>query len=678
MQIRIQTCLSPTQPSVLPRVAESLANAIRVARQNDVSLSFTRWSIAYLAQAPQLSVATKDELIAACGSALSVDFCFFGTSVEPAEAHRRMADQTKAEFVLLLPPDSLVEPRFFVKMASFFATHPDAGLVQARTAPLAQTGSYDPATLEINDCSETDTLMLSAAALHACDGFDTALCNRLRKLGMKNRHLPDCVVFMPQRCNAIQAEEMPKAPMAPAVDELFARIRATVHEDSVLHRTVAAYLDTRKNAPRVQKFPFLSIVTRTQGTRPEKLAELLLCLCGQSCDDFELLLMLHRADADAWLATKRLVDELPARVRARTRMIRVENGGRTTPLNVGFAEARGRYIAALDDDDLIFSHWVEAFYNLSLIAPDRILHTYAVGQDWKEQGNAYAPQAAPLLDTAFCTDFALLPQMRLNYCPFCTLAFPAYIYHEWGIHFDESLSTTEDWDYLMRSAALAGVADARTVTFLYRRWKDGDNSIDRHAYTEWRENHRRVMTRIEQGPLLVTGNDLQDVLQPSPFDPPKASEAEFYCDTGNGFTADGMWARDRSYDDPQFGLCYRPKEGSALVHALRFDPRHFAALTLTELAIRLLTADRKAIDIPLGQIETNGLRIDERIVFLQNDPQIILHLKQPVTLSAVLLHYREQPYVSDADTDVYLRTVGCKNAGSENRLLGAIKRIFKR
>ncbi len=45
--------------------------------------------------------------------------------------------------------------------------------------------------------------------------------------------------------------------------------------------------------------------------------------------------------------------------------ILVDHGGRTTPLNVGLPQARGDYVAILDDDDFVFAHWVETFQSLS-------------------------------------------------------------------------------------------------------------------------------------------------------------------------------------------------------------------------------------------------------------------------------------------------------------------------
>ena len=46
--------------------------------------------------------------------------------------------------------------------------------------------------------------------------------------------------------------------------------------------------------------PFLSIVTRTQGRRPQCLEDMLTCLAGQTVRDFEVVLMCHQVDESSW------------------------------------------------------------------------------------------------------------------------------------------------------------------------------------------------------------------------------------------------------------------------------------------------------------------------------------------------------------------------------------------
>ncbi|HVF19852.1 MAG TPA: hypothetical protein VNA14_06385, partial [Mycobacteriales bacterium] len=76
-------------------------------------------------------------------------------------------------------------------------------------------------------------------------------------------------------------------------DDLLARTAFAAH--GPLHRLLARLRGRAVAAPvppggdRDAGRPFLSVLTRTQGRRPETLRELLLCLAAQTSDDFELL-----------------------------------------------------------------------------------------------------------------------------------------------------------------------------------------------------------------------------------------------------------------------------------------------------------------------------------------------------------------------------------------------------
>lgn len=82
--------------------------------------------------------------------------------------------------------------------------------------------------------------------------------------------------------------------------------------------------------------PFLSVVTRTQGKRLHALRETLLCLAAQTCTDFEILIVAHKVAPELQPALGQVLEQLPDWLRARTRRLAVDEGGRTRPLNVGF------------------------------------------------------------------------------------------------------------------------------------------------------------------------------------------------------------------------------------------------------------------------------------------------------------------------------------------------------
>lgn len=258
------------------------------------------------------------------------------------------------------------------------------------------------------------------------------------------------------------------------------------------------------------KRPFLSVVTRTQGKRPEMLREALLSLGAQTDDDFEVLLIGHKLNEDQHTLITQLIEEMPQGLQDRIRFIKLDHGNRSTPLNIGFAYAHGEYISILDDDDLTFDNWVEAFHTAAREKPGRILHAYTVAQDWEVvNSDCGLPglRAASALKNMFCKDFVMIKQLEMNICPPGGLSFPAYVFQELGIIFDETLDTTEDWDFLMRASFITGVTDIRIPTFVYRLWTNAENSSTLHDQTEWKKNYGRIQDKFVSMPVILPADE---------------------------------------------------------------------------------------------------------------------------------------------------------------------------
>jgi Glycosyltransferase like family 2 len=249
--------------------------------------------------------------------------------------------------------------------------------------------------------------------------------------------------------------------------------------------------------------PFLSVLVRTQGRRGAELADVLICLAAQSCDDFEVLLLPH----DAAQADREVLDDmvsaLATALQQRVRVLPVDGGGRSRPLTIGIARARGRYIAVLDDDDLVLGHWVAAFRDAALRAPGMILRSVTVEQTMELEAIAPGFRAVSWPTPRWDAEFSLLSHLVDNHSPVHGCAYPREVFHELGLGFDEALPVLEDWDLLVRAASLVGVHDTGEVTAIYRRWPAARNSFAHLAEDSWPETAWRVVTGWDRSPLLL-------------------------------------------------------------------------------------------------------------------------------------------------------------------------------
>ncbi|WP_162241845.1 methyltransferase domain-containing protein [Pseudorhodoferax sp. Leaf267] len=260
--------------------------------------------------------------------------------------------------------------------------------------------------------------------------------------------------------------------------------------------------DERRHVKR----PFLSIVTRTQGRRRSTLNDLFLALSAQSCMDYEVVLVGHMLEVQKQIVVEEVIEQLQPHMQARVNFIRVDHGNRTTPLNAGFSAARGEYVTILDDDDLPMAHWVEVFQELALRAPGRALRSVAVRQEFDEVGNEKShlvPRSLSGFKYDYPDRFDLLAHLRDNFTPGLAIALPRSAFQDMGIRFDESLTTAEDWDFIMRCALLCGVESSPQVTCIYRWWLSADSSRALHRPEEWRANHQRIWDKMDKAPLLL-------------------------------------------------------------------------------------------------------------------------------------------------------------------------------
>ena len=292
------------------------------------------------------------------------------------------------------------------------------------------------------------------------------------------------------------------------INSLLRNIRQQIDGTDTINQFVRLYVSASPKRPvdHASEGTFLTVVTRTQGERIESLRETLLCLSAQTCQDFEVLVVGHKLTLERQLAVERVISDLHESIRVRTRLVKVDKGERAAPLNAAFAHARGSYVAMLDDDDLVFGHWVETFKDLREKNPGKIQRSTAVSQVWDRVGAESGTTATRCMGgygSEYPESFDLLDHLVQNRSPLHSLAFPRSVFSDLGYRFDETLTTAEDWDFIVRVAPLTGVACSAEVTCVYRRWANGVHSATLHDEHEWKSNYQHTLRKIDATPLLL-------------------------------------------------------------------------------------------------------------------------------------------------------------------------------
>ncbi|SEB85567.1 Glycosyl transferase family 2 [Nocardioides exalbidus] len=254
--------------------------------------------------------------------------------------------------------------------------------------------------------------------------------------------------------------------------------------------------------------PFLTVLTRTQGRRRRSLEDLQACLSAQADVDFEWLVVCHRTTPEELASVREVVALAPERLADRIRVVEVERPGRSSPLNDGFATARGRYVAVLDDDDLPAPGWVSSFHRLEPEHAGRVLRVGSLRQSVVPHGEGEDAVAVSVGNPRrdWPQRFDLLDHLRYNETPPPSLAFPRGAFHSLRISYDESLDVTEDWDFLVRTAALVGVTDSPAITAVYHWWLSGETSRSVHDEAHWDNARQRVLDGFAGAQVLLAGD----------------------------------------------------------------------------------------------------------------------------------------------------------------------------
>lgn len=467
------------------------------------------------------------------------------------------------------------------------------------------------------------------------------------------------------------------------LNKMIAYLAERTDKDTEEYRLFSAYVELQKKRFNEDRSgngrPFISVVTRTQGTRPDMFEEMLLCLTAQKDTDFELIIVEHNLNEEQKRTVSSIADNLPQWMKDRTVLLPVEGGTRTTPLLKGFEKAKGLYVTALDDDDIVYENWISTFKEAYEKAPGKVLHSYAVHQDWEVVGEAYpnTPVSTDKPVETFCRDFVLTDELTFNTCPLMTLAFPTYTYKILNIRFDESLTTTEDWDFLMRTAFVCGIENMGSITSVYRNWLNAENSQSMHNEQEWMDNYDRIVTRFKNTPMLLDEHSIEKIItKKSDFEPAGISDPiVLFYDSGNGF-CDENTVLQSGTKDGRFNCRFDGLDSLGEICGIRIDPVWEGNAALKNLRMQVELGDGSKREYGAEDVYSNAYLIGGILAFEKDDPQFFVKFKKPETVKSVVCDYDIVSPIPNGIIEALFLSNG-KFRSLKQRVRRKLKKIFR-
>ena len=178
--------------------------------------------------------------------------------------------------------------------------------------------------------------------------------------------------------------------------------------------------------------------------------------------------------------------------------------------NTGAACSEARWLAFLDDDDIVTANWIEEFRAAHETGPGTILRAQCAVQEHRRTSDAridYEPTGG--FDAPFNREFDMVQHRQLNQTPICSWAIPMGAARALRLRFDEELAVCEDWEFLVRAAEFLGVSNRPEFTSVYRRFTDGWGSMTTIEQEVWDDTALLIRYRLDARPSLLPAGSLE-------------------------------------------------------------------------------------------------------------------------------------------------------------------------
>ena len=207
--VQIQSVLFNNQKTALVRTLENLQNAMRVDGETNQCV---RDAVLIWGDASPAALFSEEEIteLNSKFDRLSLRYEFFNENTGTAKGHNRMAKQGTSDYIMIMNPDIIVNPRIFAQLLQPFKDE-GVGITEARQTPIEHHKEYDEDTGETSWASTACT-MIKREAFDKVSGFDEntffMYCDDLdfswmvRLAGYKVIYVPSAVAFHDKRVSA--------------------------------------------------------------------------------------------------------------------------------------------------------------------------------------------------------------------------------------------------------------------------------------------------------------------------------------------------------------------------------------------------------------------------------------------------------------------------------------------
>lgn len=224
--------------------------------------------------------------------------------------------------------------------------------------------------------------------------------------------------------------------------------------------------------------PIVTVIIPTKD-RPEMLAQAIQSVLNQTFTELEIIVV-NDGGADVQSVISRLNTKGNIVYKKHDRTL-----DRSAARNTGIRAACGKYIAYLDDDDIYYPNHIETLVKFLENGEYKIAYTDAVmAQQEKQNGEYVTLHRSVPYSLDFDNDKILVSNCTPNLC----LMHEKSCLDEVGL-FDETLSTHEDWDLIIRLSRKFDIAHIKETTCEFTQRNDGTNtsSHNRADFTRTRE-----------------------------------------------------------------------------------------------------------------------------------------------------------------------------------------------